>query len=114
MTKQFSVSPDGTKYPLPTEEDYKREFERVKALVEEARQKGQEIVVVMGLGFVGSVMAAIVADTEVKPPFTIHHPPPIPNSLSACNVPAPEATGKSRFSIEVSPLSRQKTLKWSP
>ena len=75
MTKQFSVSPDGTKYPLPTEEDYKREFERVKALVEEARQKGQEIVVVMGLGFVGSVMAAIVADTEVKPPSTIHHPP---------------------------------------
>ena len=75
MTKQFSVSPDGTKYPLPTEEDYKREFERVKALVEEARQKGQEIVVVMGLGFVGSVMAAIVADTESKLPSTIHHPP---------------------------------------
>jgi len=37
MTEQFSVSPDGTKYPLPTEEDYKREFERVKALVEDAK-----------------------------------------------------------------------------
>ena len=74
MSQQFSISPDGTKYPLPTEEDYKKEFERVKALVEEARHKGQEIVVVMGLGFVGAVMAAIVADTEVKSPSTIYHP----------------------------------------
>jgi len=82
MTQQFSVSPDGTKYPLPTEEDYKKEFERVKALVEEARRKGQEIVVVMGLGFVGAVMAAIVADTEVKPPSTIHHPPSTTTSFT--------------------------------
>lgn len=63
MSQLYSVSPDGIEYPLPVEEDYKKEFDRVKALVEEARKKNQEVVVVMGLGFVGSVMAAIVADT---------------------------------------------------
>jgi nucleotide sugar dehydrogenase len=63
MSQQFSVSPDGTKYPLPNPEDYSKEFERLKILVEEARQKDMEIVVVMGVGFVGAVMAAIVADT---------------------------------------------------
>jgi UDP-N-acetyl-D-glucosamine dehydrogenase len=63
MNIQVSISPDGIEYPLPTEKDYQKEFEKVKKLVEEAREKGQEIVVVMGVGFVGSVMAAIVADT---------------------------------------------------
>ncbi len=58
-----SVSPDGTVYPLPKEEDYQAELARIERLVEQAREKGQEIVVVMGLGFVGAVMAAIVADT---------------------------------------------------
>lgn len=63
MNNQVSISPDGKAYPLPIAEQYGAEFERIKALVEEARQKGQEIVVVMGVGFVGAVMAAIVADT---------------------------------------------------
>jgi len=58
-----SVSPDGTIYPLPAEEDYQAELARIERLVEQAREKGQEVVVVMGLGFVGAVMAAIVADT---------------------------------------------------
>ncbi len=63
MNTRVSASPDGIEYPLPSPEQYGAEFERIKALVEEARQKGQEIVVVMGVGFVGAVMAAIVADT---------------------------------------------------
>lgn len=63
MNQLISISPDGIKYPLPTEEDYKNETARIEKLVAQARKKGQEIVVVMGLGFVGSVMAAIVADT---------------------------------------------------
>ncbi|MEO0271938.1 MAG: nucleotide sugar dehydrogenase [candidate division WOR-3 bacterium] len=66
MNQNVSIAPDGTKYPLPTDSDYKQEFIRIKKLVEEAKQKGQEIVVVMGLGFVGAVMAAIVADTVDK------------------------------------------------
>jgi len=58
-----SISPDGTSYPLPKEEDYEVELARIEKLVQGAKDKGQEIVVVMGVGFVGAVMAAIVADT---------------------------------------------------
>ena len=66
MNQLISISPDGIKYPLPKEEDYKNEIDRIEKLVARARKKGLEIVVVMGLGFVGSVMAAIVADTSSK------------------------------------------------
>jgi len=62
--KEYSTGPDNQKYPLPTEEDHKKEFERIKAIVDEQRNLGREIVVVIGLGFVGSVMAAVVADSE--------------------------------------------------
>jgi nucleotide sugar dehydrogenase len=62
MSEQ-SVSPQGEVFPLPRPEEYQAEFERVEALSKEAREKGQEVVVVMGVGFVGAVMAAIVADT---------------------------------------------------
>ncbi len=63
MNDLVSISPDGIEHPLPKDEEYKVEFERVQKLVAQARGNGQEIVVVMGLGFVGAVMAAIVADT---------------------------------------------------
>ncbi len=63
MKKEFSYSPDGIQYPLPPEEDYASEFARVSDLVAKAKADGQEIVVVMGVGFVGAVMAAIVADS---------------------------------------------------
>lgn len=63
MEKQFSISPYGEKFQLPEKADYTTEFERVKALTDIAREQGKEIVVVMGVGFVGAVMAAIVADT---------------------------------------------------
>jgi hypothetical protein len=58
-----SVSPSGEVFPLPTEADYAGEFERVRELSELARAAGKEVVVVMGVGFVGAVMAAIIADT---------------------------------------------------
>jgi nucleotide sugar dehydrogenase len=58
-----SVSPDGEVFPLPADDEYASENERLERLVEGARSQGQEIVVVMGVGFVGAVMAAIVADT---------------------------------------------------
>jgi UDP-N-acetyl-D-glucosamine dehydrogenase len=64
MDQLISISPDGVEYTLPKEKDYQQEFERVQKLAEQARAKGQEIVVVMGVGFVGAVMAAIVADTN--------------------------------------------------
>ncbi len=64
MSNQVSIAPDGTQYPLPKPEDYAPEFERVKALVATARAQNHEIVIVLGVGFVGAVMAAIVADVE--------------------------------------------------
>jgi nucleotide sugar dehydrogenase len=66
MSENYSVSPSGEKFPLPKPEDYKAEFERIKKRVDKERAKNREIVVVMGVGFVGAVMAAIVADTVDK------------------------------------------------
>ena len=66
MSEKYSVSPSGEKFPLPKTEDYKTEFENIKKRVKQERAKGREIVVVMGVGFVGAVMAAIVADTVDK------------------------------------------------
>jgi UDP-N-acetyl-D-glucosamine dehydrogenase len=66
MSEKFSISPGGEKFPLPKPEDYKTEFESLKKRVEQESKKNREIVVVMGVGFVGAVMAAIVADTVDK------------------------------------------------
>ncbi len=66
MSEKYSVSPGGEKFPLPKPEDYKSEFESIKKRVNAERAMGREIVVVMGVGFVGAVMAAIVADTTDK------------------------------------------------
>jgi nucleotide sugar dehydrogenase len=60
---EFSVNPEGTSFPLPEPSEYPGELERLERLAEAARAEGQEIVVVMGVGFVGAVMAAIVADS---------------------------------------------------
>ncbi len=58
-----SVCPAGRVYPLPREEEYARELKRLETLVQEQRLLGREIVVVMGVGFVGAVMAGVIADT---------------------------------------------------
>ena len=59
----FSICPSGEKFPLPSQNDYITEFKKVKKIVDEQRLKNREIVVVMGVGFVGSVMAGVVADS---------------------------------------------------
>ncbi|MHC4124749.1 MAG: nucleotide sugar dehydrogenase [Planctomycetota bacterium] len=61
-----SVSPSGEEFIIPQENEYATELERLEALVEDARKEGKEIVVVIGVGFVGAVMAAIIADTIDK------------------------------------------------
>lgn len=66
MSEIYSISPSGEKFPLPKPEDYKSEFDYLQKRVKEEKAKGREIVVVMGVGFVGAVMAAIVADTVDK------------------------------------------------
>ncbi len=63
---KYSVNPAGEKFPIPLKNEYKEEYDRIKKLSDEARDQGKEIVVVMGVGFVGAVMAAIVADTVDK------------------------------------------------
>jgi UDP-N-acetyl-D-glucosamine dehydrogenase len=59
----FSVCPAGKAYPLPQGQDYEREFKRIEKMAQEQRALGREIVVVMGVGFVGAVMAGVIADT---------------------------------------------------
>jgi nucleotide sugar dehydrogenase len=59
-----SISPAGESFSLPRKADYAKELNRIEKLVAKARKEKKEIIVVMGLGFVGAVMAAIVADTK--------------------------------------------------
>ncbi len=59
----YSTCPSGEKFPLPKDDDYASEFKKMQKLVEEQQLKNREIVVVMGVGFVGSVMAGVVADS---------------------------------------------------
>lgn len=61
-----SISPEGEKFKIPEEQDYLKEYERLEKLVKARREEGFEIVVVMGLGFVGAVMAGVVADSVDK------------------------------------------------
>ena len=58
-----SVCPAGEIFPLPQKDDYDRELERIQQIVQEQRLLGREIVLVMGVGFVGAVMAGVIADT---------------------------------------------------
>ena len=62
----YSVSPEGEKFAVPEKGEYAGEFKRIESLVQAARGEGKEVVVVMGVGFVGAVMAAIVADAVDK------------------------------------------------
>ena len=62
----MSTSPSGENFPLPGPVDYERENERLRQLEAEQRALGREFVVVMGIGFVGAVMAGVVADSVDK------------------------------------------------
>ncbi len=59
----YSICPAGEKFNLPDPKDYDGEFKHLQKLVEKQRLKKREIVVVMGVGFVGSVMAGVIADS---------------------------------------------------
>ena len=64
VADEYSVSPEGEKYTIPRRRQYAAELQRLNRLAGAARAEGKEIVVVIGVGFVGAVMAAIIADTE--------------------------------------------------
>ena len=61
---KYSVSPSGEKFAIPEKADYAKEYDRIAELIAQNRDAGKEIVAVLGVGFVGAVMAAIVADTK--------------------------------------------------
>ncbi|WP_319409020.1 UDP binding domain-containing protein [uncultured Desulfosarcina sp.] len=62
-TENYSHSPNGESFLLPSPADYEQEWSRLKQLAQIHRERGREIVVVMGVGFVGAVMAGVVADS---------------------------------------------------
>lgn len=61
--QQVSICPNNEAFALPSGKDYEAEFQRLKERVEHQKKLGREIVVVMGVGFVGAVMAGVVADS---------------------------------------------------
>jgi len=63
QNKQESTSPTGETFPFPNHEESQAELRRLEKRVNRARASGQEIVIVLGLGFVGTAMAAVIADT---------------------------------------------------
>ena len=63
---EYSTSPEGERFPIPAPADYAKEYARLEAMVAAERAKGREIVVVVGVGFVGAVMAGVVADSVDK------------------------------------------------
>ena len=66
VSKEYSISPEGEKFPIPTKKEYKEEYDKLKKIVKAQRKLNREIVVVVGVGFVGAVMAAVVADSRNK------------------------------------------------
>ncbi|MBN2830035.1 MAG: nucleotide sugar dehydrogenase [Candidatus Cloacimonetes bacterium] len=70
-----SIAPDGKEYPLPTAEENEKERLILEQITKEQRALGRKIVAVQGLGFVGCVMATVVADAEDsngKPVYYVH------------------------------------------
>jgi UDP-N-acetyl-D-glucosamine dehydrogenase len=59
-----STSPSGERFGLPSPAESDREYREIARRAEDARAAGREVVVVLGVGFVGAVMAAVVADAR--------------------------------------------------
>jgi nucleotide sugar dehydrogenase len=57
-----SVNPEGVACPLPSAEESQKKLEELRERARLEKAAGREVVVVVGLGFVGTVMAAVVAD----------------------------------------------------
>jgi UDP-N-acetyl-D-glucosamine dehydrogenase len=65
IENNISYGPNGETFSLPSEADYEKERLRLKELADSQRKRGREIVVVMGVGFVGAVMAGVIADSTL-------------------------------------------------
>ena len=60
---QASQSPLGESFSMPTEQQSAAEIARLRELAASHNKRGREVVAVVGLGFVGVVMAAVIADS---------------------------------------------------
>lgn len=72
---KVSIAPDGKEYPLPDAKEAEKEREILKQITAEQIALGRKIVAVQGLGFVGCVMATVVADAtdeDGKPIYFVH------------------------------------------
>lgn len=72
---KVSIAPDGTEYPIPNAEESEKERQLLVQITEEQRAKGRKIVAVQGLGFVGCIMATVIADATDKdgnPIYYVH------------------------------------------
>lgn len=71
---QTSVAPDGASHAIPSPGERRSEFETIAAAAEAHRARGGQVVVVQGLGFVGSAVCAAVAsatDAHGKPRYFV-------------------------------------------
>lgn len=59
-----STAPDGRSYPIPGAGAVAKTLENLKAKAQSWRKRGAQVVAVQGLGFVGTAMAAVVADAR--------------------------------------------------
>lgn len=78
-----SISPQNVSFPIPDELASQREGAEIREICSHQKSLGKDIVVVQGLGFVGAVMAAIVADCEAggrAPYFVVGVNSPSPRS----------------------------------
>ena len=79
-----STAPDGTVYLIPSEAEQQVQFEEFAQITQFHREQGKKIVLVQGLGFVGSAVAAVVAsarDAQGQPLyFVIGVDLPIPSA----------------------------------
>lgn len=63
---ELSIAPDGRGYALPAPETIAREVESIREKARRWRERQAQVVAVQGLGFVGTAMAAVVADARKK------------------------------------------------
>jgi UDP-N-acetyl-D-glucosamine dehydrogenase len=60
----LSTAPNGQSYQIPSGLEVQKESDDLVKRVAHHRKQGQQIVVVQGLGFVGSAVAAVIADAK--------------------------------------------------
>lgn len=72
-SKKVSIAPDGSKFNIPSEEEILTHFNEISEKAEWHKNKGRQVVVVQGLGFVGSAVAAAIASAKDSNGNPLHY-----------------------------------------